>query len=169
MIARQDGFHDPHAGVDEAGPAVGAGDGKTGNPHGTALSDVAVAEVEPEQVCVRDFVELAPVAPWTQGAASAWALATLRAVHMLPVADRAEWNARHPGDSRVLRAATQKGECLLARSRVVHAVERDRFAPVAVCGWVEFAREGDDYSLPGYLRIEGKVPRVGLEPTLCGF
>lgn len=54
------------------------------------LTDVAIAEIQAQQVAIRGFIEVPSVASGALGIVLARALAAFRAVQMLPVADRAE-------------------------------------------------------------------------------
>ncbi|GAO12625.1 hypothetical protein TPA0598_11_01860 [Streptomyces lydicamycinicus] len=66
-------------------------------------------------------------------------------------------------------ALGDEGEGLVAHAAVVHIYELGVCAAFAVLTEPMFAPLSELPRKSGDLGIEGKVPRVGLEPTLYGF
>ncbi|CAM5255174.1 hypothetical protein SALBM311S_12019 [Streptomyces alboniger] len=78
------------------------------------VTDVAIAEIQAQQVAVRGFIKVPSVAAGALWIVLARAFAAFRSVPMLPVADGAERHVQVPCDLGVFRAAAQEGEGLLA-------------------------------------------------------
>lgn len=166
LAAGIDGLDRGSARIDEAGPRVGAG-----NPEEVARpcagADAAIAEIETEQVGV-----CRPVLGWlgrrTAERAEALSHAWQRLDAGLPGADGGAGYAGFLADRVQAPPLCHQGQCSRSCAHVVHAAtlraRKHRHTAKNGC-----SRERGHPLADGNLGNQGKVPRVGLEPTLYGF
>ncbi|GGR71654.1 hypothetical protein GCM10010269_08250 [Streptomyces humidus] len=168
-VAREDRSHGLLTLVHQPWMRIGTENGQAGYSHTAVLDDVAVAEIKAQEIGVGEVVQL-PFAPGARRWDASGTLAALGAIHVLPIADCSKRDAQLASYVSVSGSVTKQRDGLLSNlgSMKVHTntLSDQRSLCTAKSGG---SRERDPPLAKIELGTEGKVPRVGLEPTLYGF